>query len=107
MAFQVEFETEQPPKVLTNSEESLSLAREIHETAERPIGACFYHPSGEHLLVVLGAIVSALCYFPADYAETAVGSMSSEGSEKLDDPLDYWLCGHHGQIAPENAHSVS
>ena len=107
MAYQVEFEEEQPPKELESSEECLSLARAIHDTARSPVGACFHHPNGESLLVVLGATVSAACHFPADYAETAVGSMSTAGDGRLIAPLDYWLCGHHSQVAPENAIDVS
>ena len=106
MAYLVEFEEERSPRELTSSRECLDLAHEIHETANKPVGAYFYHPNGECLLAVLGATVSALCHLPANYADTAVGSMSSRANERLADPLDYWLCGHHGQIAPENAIDV-
>ena len=109
MTYAVEFEEKASASELAAVDDCLALARQLHESArlDRPLGAYFFHPNGESLSVVLGAEVSSMVWVPANYAETALGSLSSDANVDLDRPIDFWHCGHHGQIGPENAVSIS
>ena len=109
MTYAVEFEEGTPAREFATANDCLALAHRLHESAnsDRPLGAYFYRPDGESLLVVLGAEVSGMGWFPSNYSDTGVGSLSSDANVDLDEPLDYWLCGHHGQISPENAVAVT
>ena len=108
MTYAVEFEVDGPAKELAEIDDCIALARRLHESArlDRPLGALFHRPDGESLSVAIGAEVSFMVWFPANYAETALGSLSSEANIVLDAPVDYWLCGHHGQIGPVNAVAI-
>ena len=109
MTYEVEFEEGVPASEFAAADDCLVLARRLHEStrSDRPIGAYFYRPDREALFVVLGAQVSGMGWFPANYSDKGVGSLSSDANVDLDQPLDYWLCGHHGQIAPENAVTIT
>ena len=109
MKYAVEYEEHAPKTVLSTPDECLSLAHEIHDLASssRPLGVYFCHPNGDSLLAVFGTDVSWLNYIPANYAETAVGSLSSQKNTNLAEPLDFWCCGHHGQVPRENAVQIS
>ena len=109
MTYAVEFEEGAPAKEFAAADDCLALAHRLHESAspDRPLGAYFHRPDGESLFIVLGAEVSGMGWFPANYSDTGVGSLSSGANVELDEPLDYWLCGHHSQVCPENAVTIT
>ena len=90
MNYAVEIEENLPTTELGTVDECLSLARQIHDSASSkgPLGAFFYHPNGEYLFTIFGARVSCLCYFPANYDDTGVGSWCSDANAKLAGPID-------------------
>ena len=109
MTYAVEFEEGAAARDFADADDCFALAHRLHESAssDRPVGAYFYRPDGESLFVVFGAEVSGMGWFPANYSDTGVGSLSSDANVELDEPLDYWLCGHHGQIGPRNAVTIT
>ena len=109
MTFSAEYEEQAPASELASVGDCLALARHLHESgiAGRPIGAHFYRSDGESLFIVFGAEVSCMVWFPANYSDTGLGSFSSGKDVDDNEPLDYWFCGHHGQVHPENAITIS
>ena len=109
MTYAVEYEEGVPATEFAAADDCLALAHRLHDSArlERPLGAHIYRPDGESLFVVLGAEVSCMGWFPANYSDRAVGSLSSDANVTLEEPLDYWFCGHHGQVCPDNAVAIT
>lgn len=105
----VEFEDGSPAREFSAADDCLALAHRLHEStnSNRPIGANFYRPDRKSLFVVLGSQVSCMGWFPASYSDGGVGSPSFSADVNIEEPLDYWLCGHHGQIGPENAGEIT
>ncbi len=69
----------------------------LEGSAKKPLGVFVHRIDGESLSCVLGASLTAFVWYPQNYDENAIGSWTSHTNTPAEEPLDFWLCGHHTQ----------
>jgi hypothetical protein len=89
---------------VNTEEELLAAVAEAEAEAEVPLVVTVEAPAGTLTLVVGDPTGSSLVYFPPDYKDTGLGSLSSVGdragrdADAWEPPQTAFLAGHHSEM---------
>jgi hypothetical protein len=95
---------EDSARAVTTDEDLLAALAEAEAEATDPIVVTVEAPAGTLTLVVGDPAGSSLVYFPPDYKDTGLGSMSSVGdpvgvdTDAWEPPQTAYLSGHHSEM---------
>ena len=103
----VQYEEEGRPATFRDADSCLSFLQDLHLRVRRPVGVQLSTKNGDSLFLVLGGAASYAEYFPEGWVRTSASSTCASADVVVSDPIDYWFCGEHGQVALRHALSIN